>query len=241
MVRVCVALLCLTPVAFGQEKRDTDLRADDAVKASLEKAKANYEAAIAKARRELLEALQAREDAARSKGDKKSVDAVKADREAFESSGTLPKSVPVGGYEASVKQAKQSLTTAYAEAIKGYTKARMDDKAAAVEDEMSRFVAGKDTPAAKIDDARRVWKNNVERFEIIDGKNWLCIRTKEKTTTKFTEVARTAEYVELRRTDGMHIRLHATMLYWGGENDNNVARVWKEALDQGVSRGAWAK
>lgn len=111
----------------------------DPVTAAYQKAKDAHQKELERLRKELLDALQKREDAARNDGNKKLVDQVKAEREAFEAGGALPKIVPTTGYRAGVKSANAGMLAAYKDAVKGYVKAKLDDKAAAAEAELKEF------------------------------------------------------------------------------------------------------
>ncbi len=214
---------------------------EDPVRTTLDRAKTEYETEIARLRKGLLESIQNREDAARAKGDKKSVDAVKAEREEFESTGVLPKSPFATEHEKKLRSARQVLILAHTDAIREYTKKREDEKATLVEDELHLLSSVKVIPDGKQGDIRTAWgsKSGDLRFDLVEGKKWTYRKIALKETVKCVEVARTPDYIELRREDGMLFRIHGTVFYWGGEIDNKVARVWKQTLID--SQGGWSK
>lgn len=111
-------------------------RADDRdpIKEKLFAAKVAYDKEMSAYRTAVGEWFDKREDAARKAGDKKAVDTVKAERKAFDEGGTLPKTAPAS-VQQKPAQVRKALETAYAEAVKAYTKEKKDDRAAAVEKE----------------------------------------------------------------------------------------------------------
>lgn len=124
MKHVVVVLACLSFFAVSARGQESDPTQD-----KLDKARAAYEAEVARLRKGVLDALQKREDAGRKAGDKKVVDQVKAERQAFEEKGELPKSVATVAYQNGLKQARAALEVAYKQAIKDYLQAKMDTKA----------------------------------------------------------------------------------------------------------------
>jgi hypothetical protein len=81
-----------------------------------------------------------KEAGSRAKGDRKAVDQLKSEREAFTEKGDLPSWTPldhVGNRLAS----RATAVAAFGTAVKEYTKGSADDKAAAVEKELSAFDA----------------------------------------------------------------------------------------------------
>jgi hypothetical protein len=134
MKYVVVVLACLsfsTVSAHSQEP--------DPIKEKLDKAKAAYDAEVAKVRQGVLDALQKREDAARNSGDKKAVDLVKAERQALEEKGELPKSVTTAAHHRDLQQARAALEAAYKQAIKSYLQGRMDAEADFVSKELKEL------------------------------------------------------------------------------------------------------
>ncbi len=231
--------LCFILATFFASNSPRSLAAeDDPIRITLNQAKVTFETEAGKHRKGILDALQSREDSARAKGDKKTVDSIKADREAFESTGAQPKSVVTTEFDRKLRQSRHAYLVAYTDAIRGYTKAKEDEKATKVEDEMRLFSS--DRPlTGKDSDTRSTWvaKGGAERFDLIEGKNWEHVKAPGKTRTKYVEVARTSDYIELRRTDGMSIRLHDSVFYWGGEADGEVL-LWKQ--NSNPSSGAWS-
>jgi hypothetical protein len=164
-------LLSVTAVAlFGL----ASVRADeeDPIKARLDKEKAAYDGQVEKLRAGLLKSLQDKEDTARKDGNRKLVEQVKGDREAFEGKGELPKSVPTAAYTRTLQQARLVLEAAFATAIKEYTKAKKDDEAAAVEQQLTAFRAdagGAGTSAEQVLTKGSVW-NGRRRTATSAGK-----------------------------------------------------------------------
>jgi hypothetical protein len=144
---VLVVLVAILPSrARGQDA--------DPIKARLEKAREAYEAEVGKLSNSLLDVLQQREDAARKSGDKKLVDRIREERNAFESRGQLPRSAATPAQLRELKQARSAMEAAYQAAVKEYTKAKKDDDASAVEQELKVFkgeaAAALTRPAASV-------------------------------------------------------------------------------------------
>jgi hypothetical protein len=108
----------------------------DPIEERLEKAKAAYVDELEKVKQGLLDLLQKKEDTARAEGKKSVVDQVKAERDAFETKAELPKIVTTAPYQQGLKRTRTVLEEAYNLAIKEYTKAKMDAKASALEQEL---------------------------------------------------------------------------------------------------------
>lgn len=125
-----ITLTCLLGAAAGEDK--------DLVSAKLDEAKRAYDKEIAAYLRAAGEWFDTREDAARKAGDKKAVDAIKAERKAFDEGGELPKAAPAALRQRAAA-ARKALEGAYAQAVKEYVKAKMDDHAAAVEKQLEEF------------------------------------------------------------------------------------------------------
>jgi len=131
---IAIALLAAVAcVAAGEDK--------DPIKEKLFAAKVAYDKEMRQLRKQVTEWFDKQEEAARKAGDKKRLDQIKEDRKAYEENSDLPKDAP---YILQQKHplAKKKLETAYAEAIKAYTKAKKDDLATAVEKEWDE-VSGK--------------------------------------------------------------------------------------------------
>lgn len=111
---------------------------DDPVKTKLDKAKAAFNAEFAKLERGLDDALEKAETAARKKGDKVALDRIKLERTTLELALVFPKSTPQA-ISQKLSTARGTLESAYALAVKEYTKASKDDKAAEVQKELEQF------------------------------------------------------------------------------------------------------
>ena len=156
-------LLVLLLVSIASSRCIAD---EDMVKVKLDKAKAGYDEAMNKFRMAVGEYFNKREDAARKDGNKKLVDEIKADRQTFDEKGEVPNTAP-----AVLKQkataASITLENAYILAIKEYTRAKLDDEAAATEKELAAFKAG--FTAA---DTRRRWVHDEAEFKMIGKNSW---------------------------------------------------------------------
>jgi len=113
---------------------------DDPVKKQLETAKMAYESKMEKFGKAAEEWFEKREDVARKDGDKKLVDQIKAERQRFTEKGELPKAAPMD-LKKPRAAAQAAMETAYAAAVKEYTKGKKDDEAAAVEKELTALRA----------------------------------------------------------------------------------------------------
>ena len=133
MSRWVLALGVVTVLALTAAAPAAD---PDPIKAKLDKARTAHEEELNALEKSATDALDKAEAAARKAGDKKALDKVKADRELFELTGAIPKSVPVGVTQ-KVTAARKALETAYATAVKEYTKASKDAEAAAADKELA--------------------------------------------------------------------------------------------------------
>jgi hypothetical protein len=133
------SLLVFGIVLFGGTTAYT--AEDNPVTKKLDAAKVAYKEEIEKYRKAVDDWFSQRENAARKDGNRKLVDRIKAEREAFQETGELPKFVsPSLKKMQAVVEAK--MESAYATAIREFTKAKMDDEAAATEKELNAFRAG---------------------------------------------------------------------------------------------------
>jgi len=139
-------VLCaaLTPLVARQD--------DDKVKVKLDAAKASYEAAYSDYRQAVGAWFDKRDESARKDGNKKLVDVIKTERLTFDERGELPKATPKTLRD-QLAAARGKMEAGYRDAMKAYTKARMDAEAAAVEKELKTFMkpaaTGPATAAAK--------------------------------------------------------------------------------------------
>ena len=114
---------------------------DDPVRTKLDKAIAAYDTKLAKFNASVTAFLESREAAARKKGDKKAVDQIADERAEFENTGKHPTTLP-RNVSAQLSSARTSLEAAYNTAIREYTKASEDEKAAATEKQLEEFQNG---------------------------------------------------------------------------------------------------
>lgn len=112
----------------------------DPVRDKLFAAKVAHDKETAAFRKSVTGWMDKREDVARKAGDKKAIDQIKADRTSFDEDGVLPKTVPLE-LKQKHERMNKALETAYAEAVKAYTKARNDERATAVDQEWKDFSA----------------------------------------------------------------------------------------------------
>ena len=133
LVAIILAYLSFSTVSSAQDQTS------DPAKETLDKAKAEYDAAIVKLQQSVLDSLQKKEDAARKDGDKKLVDQLKAERQAFEDKGELPKTVNALAYQKGLKQTRMAMEAAYRQAVKDYLQAKMDAKADFVSEQLKEF------------------------------------------------------------------------------------------------------
>jgi hypothetical protein len=126
-------VIVLSPATPGVRADD-----QDPVAARLEMAKSAYETEIEAVRRQAVAYLDVKEAKARAAGDKKTLDEVTAERRAFDTKSEMPKDVPpaVG---TRVESARVTVGIAYEAAVRDYTRAKMDKRAAAVESEWKDF------------------------------------------------------------------------------------------------------
>jgi hypothetical protein len=136
MISRSLLLLCSAAVAAAAAQ------ADDPIAKKLQAAKAAYETRAEKGRTAVREWFDKRENAARKDGNKKVVDQIKAERARFDQDGELPKAAPPE-LGRDLADARAALEEAYSTAIRDYTRARMDDQAAAVEKQLEAFRRGR--------------------------------------------------------------------------------------------------
>ena len=113
---------------------------DDPIRATVEKAKREYEQSLSEYREQANVYFDKREEAARQQGNKKLVDQIKASRAAFEKSGELPSTAPAT-LRGRPQTALRLLTVAYTQAVENYTRKKQDDLAAATEMELADIKA----------------------------------------------------------------------------------------------------
>jgi hypothetical protein len=118
----------------------------DPIGGRLANAKNSYDAKFRTSCETVLKALERKENAARTAGDKKLLDELKEQRDAFEARTAIPTIVPTTEFMRQLRGARFEMATAYGVAIRGYTKARMDDAVAAVERDLATFRRGVPPP-----------------------------------------------------------------------------------------------
>ena len=135
---ILVFTLSAAVAVSGQDKGKE--KEDDPIKAKLDKAKAVYEIEIEKTEKAILDSFTKTEAVARKNGNKAVIDQVRAERTAFELTGAVPKSLP-GPVQQHITAARAPLEIAYAVAIRDYTKANQNKKAAEVQQAIEEFKA----------------------------------------------------------------------------------------------------
>ncbi|HEY1187899.1 MAG TPA: hypothetical protein VGE74_09590, partial [Gemmata sp.] len=135
MIRKCVVLCAVFAFSFALFAQDKD-----PVRDKLVAAKSAHDAELKSARQQTEDWFDKREDEARKVGDKKAVDQIKAERAEFEGGGELPNGAPTE-LKAKRDKALRALESAYAQAVKDYTRAKKDTEAAATEAELKNITA----------------------------------------------------------------------------------------------------
>lgn len=133
MLRNAVAVLALFVFCVALCGQDAD-----PVKERLFAAKGAFDAEWKAIRQQTEEWFDKREEAARKAGDKKLVDEIKAERDEFDDGGEAPKAAPTA-IRARQERALKTLESAYAQAVKDYTRIKKDEHAAAVEGELQQL------------------------------------------------------------------------------------------------------
>jgi hypothetical protein len=123
------------------------LRADDATKAELDKARAYHQELIDAAKTKFISAADAKLEEYASKGDLNSVKEIEVQVEAFKKQGSLPSSRMLREakrkYEADIRAANAALQTALEKARVEFTKALQIAEATAVDAELKQLVSGR--------------------------------------------------------------------------------------------------
>lgn len=137
----CAILLVGCAVLTGAGTNRTRAGADpDPVKEKLFAAKVAYDAEMDRYRKAAEQWFDAREQAARKDGNKKLVEQINAERISFDEGGELPNGA-ADSLRLRPALAQRKLESAFAQAVKDYTKARMDEEAAEVEASWKRLAA----------------------------------------------------------------------------------------------------
>lgn len=165
----------------------------DPIKEKLDKSKADYRSVVDRLRKQMLESLEKAETAAQQAGNKKAVDQIRDERAAFEKDGKLPTKVATKEYQQQLTRARAAHFTAYKSAIGSYTKTKMDVQADALK-RNSEFI---ELCFWQGVDQRVSWEGPTQTWfrKQANGK-W---REGYGTTATFTftEIGRTAQYVDL--------------------------------------------
>jgi len=111
------------------------------IRAKLDQAKSDYEAEMAKCRKEMTDSFDKKEVSLRKAGKKDLLDKLKLEREAFDKEGELPIVVPTLAYTQKSRQARHALDKAFRQSIKECLKAKLDEQAAKIETEFKEFLA----------------------------------------------------------------------------------------------------
>jgi hypothetical protein len=181
----------------------------NATRKKLDAAKAAYLDDMEKFRLAVVANLEQREQTARGKGDSKLVEQAKADHLAFDLQGDIPRGLPP-----IVKQkaldARSALERAYRAAEREFTKAKMDDEANETKRELELTISEGLFSTSPDSDRRRLWTHENGYFFKGVGKDWFEKWDQGRQPPfEYTEVSRTANYVELRRQgDNLLVRLY---------------------------------
>jgi hypothetical protein len=160
----------LVAVAAGQDKPKPDdlaarlLEADKAaLKKKLDDARKEYTDQAEALKAAVGTLLDKREEAARAKRDKKLVDRVAAERDAFKARGEPPAGVARGPLVA----ARHKLAVTYTDAVKDYTRLKLDDAAAAAEKERVAFLVESAALAGK-----KSYLSSLKHFNLKVTRGW---------------------------------------------------------------------
>jgi hypothetical protein len=223
MFRGISVLACLIGAAVAASGDDDK----DPIREKLFAAKVAYDKEMSQIRGLMGDWLDKREESARKAGDRKLVDQVKSDRRAFDEDGDIPKNAPTGLAPRQDK-AKKTLEAAYSEAVKAYTKAKQDDRAAVVEKELLEF--------------RLLWKwKNVDLSKVKTEDDHVRIPPNATLPTiqKFTAF----ELVVVARTESENIRLdgpQGTAVIFNWEVNPRELRVTRPDGTDRVESGSLA-
>ncbi|MBX9624563.1 MAG: hypothetical protein K2X82_12215 [Gemmataceae bacterium] len=119
-------------------------RDDDPIREKLDKAKADYLAAVEKVKELVEKPFADAEDKARAKADQKKLDELKEAREAFDGWHDIPDGIPFAESRAKLAQARKSVIDAHKTAIKAYQKANNRNDANTVVKELNQLQEGWD-------------------------------------------------------------------------------------------------
>ena len=182
----------------------------DPVAARLDAAQDAYREAMKVYREKGAAWLEAREKEARKAGDKRRVDAVKEQRTLFDRTDELPKGAEDLRQRATDARAK--LVKVYEGAVKEWTKAGEDAKAAEAERDLAWVRIGVDPR-----EPRKVWRHGEGFYRMIGKGRWQETHGGKVHPFQWIEVARTDSVVTLQATNGPHrytLKLSST----AGEN-----------------------
>lgn len=126
---VTIAVAC---VAYSDESRDP-------IDRKLADAKAQYTKTTDAAREELIAQIDKAISAAQSAGDLKTLDIITSQKNAFVDSGTLPSKVATKLYIAALDNSRSKMATAFANAVKEYTRAGLLESARTTQKELDEF------------------------------------------------------------------------------------------------------
>lgn len=236
-------LALVTSLTNTLRAEESKIAAPEALLKPWTEATARFEKSREAANEGLTRLLDAAEEKARASGDLEKVKSIKQERTQFLQDQTLPKCVKTATYEKAMDAAKASLRVAAQKTKMALVRQKFDDDAAMIDQELGELVGPakaeivKGKPGAP--DGRIYWVEKKEKgneFRWIKPLEW--IETTHDGTDKryeFKEVARTAEYVELRdNLRDVGVRLHrksAEQATNYRESEANTFSSWAE--------GAW--
>jgi hypothetical protein len=187
---------------------------ENPIRKKLDAAKAAYLEDMEKFRLAVVADLEQREQTARSKGDSKLVEQAKADELAFDLQGDIPRGLPPMVKQKAI-DARSALERAFRAAEKEFTKAKMDDEANETKRDLELIMSEGLFFTFPDSDRRRLRTHEGGYFIKGVGKDWFEKWDQgRKPPLAFTEVSRTANYVELR-----------------GLGDNKLVRLYGERCD----------
>jgi hypothetical protein len=183
--------LCGTNTCFADE---------DTVATALNSAVEEFKQAQVESERKLLDQLEKKIQTAQTSGDLELYEKLSDERERYLSGGVLPQSASVRTYEASLRQARSKLNSAYLTAIKAYTSLGSIEKAKALQQELNSLKAA--TPDRYgTANSRSYWGHASGYFVRGPGTDWFeRYHDGKPMANLFQEISSTNDYVELRHT-----------------------------------------
>jgi Lectin C-type domain len=236
------------------------LIAQDTVTQKLDNAKSEFDAAVEKAKSELLKALLKKEEAAKKAGNLKLLEKIEAEVKALEDHDEMPASVSILNYDKQLLNARRRLAANYKDSVSRYTKEGNIELAKAIQKEFEEFekLSGHSrTPIPK--DAARIgnrayklfnekltWEQAVIKCTQLGGR-MACPTSEEEnafisklaleanTPTVWIGVTDQLKEGTWVQTDGSAVQFSK----WGGKGPNNYKGIEHCGVLSANNRGEW--